>query len=275
MKFPSRRGSSRLVPFAFALTTFSVAVSAFADERSAPPPLRSQPLTVDGREAMVAAPSVPSDSSDSSSPSDPSDHADHADVVVAGAVQTDTPPDADKAPSSDGERQTRFGPMVGVGFPRPIAIEAVLKVNQHLALGAEYGFMPKLTIGGVETKLWGVAGSARIFPFGGAFFIGVRGGFQKLDASASVTAGSYGTFTESATAEATFINPRIGFLWTHASGLSAGIDVGLQIPLSTSLTTTLPKNVPVQVDSTIASVADTLGNGVTPTLDLLRVGILF
>lgn len=183
---------------------------------------------------------------------------------------------ADPAPQEDEDDEPfRIGAIAGIGFPRPLAIEGMIEVGGVLALGIEYSTMPKTSIMGVDTRFWALAGDARLFPFKGGFFIGLRGGRQVLTASTTIDLGAYGAYAQSGAAETWFVNPRIGFLWTWSSGFTVGIDAGVQIPIGPSLTTTLPAGLPPQVDATIASVANTFGNGVTPTVDLLRVGFLF
>ena len=177
--------------------------------------------------------------------------------------------------SDEDTEPVRIGAVAGVGFPRPLAIEALVKIEGVLALGVEYSTMPKTTIAGVDTSFWAIAADARLFPFRNGFFVGVRGGRQVLTGTTTANLGALGTFTESGEARTWFVNPRIGFLWTWNSGFTVGIDAGVQIPIGPSLTTTLPAGLPAEVDRTIASVANTFGNGVTPTVDLLRVGFLF
>ncbi len=177
--------------------------------------------------------------------------------------------------SDEDTEPVRLGAIAGIGFPHPLAVEAVVKVEGVLALGVEYSALPTTTIMGVSTSGWAIAGDARLFPFRNGFFIGVRGGRQVLNGNATANLGALGTYTESGEADTWFVNPRIGFLWTWRSGFTLGIDAGVQIPIGPTLTTTLPAGAPAQVDNTIASVASTLGNGVTPTVDLLRVGFLF
>lgn len=177
--------------------------------------------------------------------------------------------------SDEDTRALRIGAVAGVGFPHPLAVEALVKIEGVLALGAEYSTLPKTTIAGIDGSLWAVAADARLFPFKHGFFIGVRGGKQVVRASMTASAGPLGTISESGEANTWFVNPRIGFLWTWQSGFTVGIDAGVQIPIAPTLSTTLPAGLSPQADSTIASVASALGNGVTPTVDLLRVGFLF
>ena len=105
------------------------------------------------------------------------------------------------------------GVIAGIGFPRPLAIEGVLGFGSHVMIGAEYGFMPTVTVGTVETRLWAVSADLRVFPFGGAFYLGLRGGYQSLFASASLSASGIGSYSESAEISSMFVNPRFGFLW--------------------------------------------------------------
>lgn len=203
----------------------------------------------------------------------------HADSTRAEAAEAG--PERDRPAAEATDRSTedtapvRIGAVAGVGFPHPLAVEALVKIEGVLALGLEYSALPKTTIVGVDAKAWALAADARVFPFRNGFFVGVRGGRQVLTATATANLGALGTYQESGEASTWFVNPRIGFLWTWNSGFTVGIDAGVQIPIGPSLTTTLPAGLPPQVDNTIASIANTFGNGVTPTVDLLRIGFLF
>lgn len=188
-------------------------------------------------------------------------------------VRRDHP--AEVVARSDDDDAFRVGAIAGIGFPRPLAVEAMIKAGGMLALGVEYSAMPRTNILGVDTRLWALAGDARFFPFKGGFFIGLRAGRQVLSASATIDLGSYGAYSQSGSAETWFVNPRVGFLWTWRSGVTVGIDAGVQLPIGATLSTTLPDGLPPQIDQTVASVAKTFGNGVTPTVDLLRLGFLF
>jgi hypothetical protein len=142
-----------------------------------------------------------------------------ADATEAGP-ERDRPGAEPTGRSDEDQAPLRIGAVAGVGFPHPLAIEALVKIEGVLALGLEYSALPKTTIVGVNAKAWALAADARIFPF-------------------------------------------------------RGIDAGVQIPIGASLTTTVPAGLPPQIDNTIASIANTFGNGVTPTVDLLRIGFLF
>jgi hypothetical protein len=180
---------------------------------------------------------------------------------------------------SSQSKGVRVGALGGVGFPRPLAVEAIVGFERMLAIGAEYSFLPPSTIGGVDLNFHAVSGDARIFPFGGPFFIGFRGGLQSLGGSMTATIASFGTLTETMTVDTWFINPRIGALFMWNSWLAVGFEAGVQIPLSTSTSSTLPSNLPsdpriTTARGTLNGITDTLGSSVIPTLDLLRIGLV-
>ncbi|HEY8040443.1 MAG TPA: hypothetical protein VIF15_11645 [Polyangiaceae bacterium] len=179
----------------------------------------------------------------------------------------------DQDASRDAEH-LRIGALGSVGFPRPLAIEGMVKLERIVALGGEYSVLPPVTVSGVRTTMWAVAADARIFPFGGAFFFGARLGHQHLSADASFTVATAGTISEAFTVDSWFLNPRLGLLWTSKPGLTVGIDAGLQIPFSSSQSSTLPPAA-LALAGGATSVPQTLGQSVLPTVDLLELGLLF
>lgn len=172
----------------------------------------------------------------------------------------------------EAERPVHFGAIAGVGFPRPLAIEGAITVKRYFLVGGEYSMLPKINVSGVDTMMWALAADARVFPFGGAFFIGVRGGRQHATARATATVANLGSLTESLDVDTWFVNPRIGFAWTWSSGFTLGVDAGVQIPVKSQVTTTLPDA--AMADSRVTTTTDLLGKKVLPTVDLLRVGFL-
>ena len=174
----------------------------------------------------------------------------------------------------------RIGPLVGVGFPRPFAIEGFAKIEKLVGVGFEYSFLPRMNFVNVDTGFEAFAVDLRVFPFKGSFFIGARAGRQWLDAKARLTAGALGSFTESMEAHTWFLNPRAGFLHTFQSGITLGIDAGVQVPINPSYersgrATDAGMAVQTGIDGTLVAVANALGNSTTPTIDLLRLGFLF
>jgi hypothetical protein len=194
-------------------------------------------------------------------------------LVHSSTSLADTPapptPHEKGAPHDSGP--VAFGVLGGVGFPRPLAVEGVIEVDRLVLFGIEYSALPSTTISGVQTSLWALAGDARVFPFRNGFFIGLRAGKQHLGELASVTVTGAGSFSATQSADTIFVNPRMGFLWNwHA--LALGIDAGVQIPTSATTSSTLPAG--VSPPSGVANLTHTLGEGVLPTIDLLRIGVV-
>lgn len=179
-----------------------------------------------------------------------------------------------KKDGDEDEEPFRIGAIAGVGFPRPLAVEGLVKIDGVVAAGLELGFLPTTNLFGVQARMTSIAADLRVFPFRGAFFVGLRAGHQELHAETTLSAAGY-SVTESATASTWFVNPRVGFLWTWQSGFTVGIDAGVHLPIGATLDSTIPSGVAPEIDRGIASTAATFGNGVTPTIDLLRVGFLF
>jgi hypothetical protein len=164
-----------------------------------------------------------------------------------------------------------LGALGSLGFPRPLSIEGVLVIDRLLLVGAEYGALPTTTVAGVQGNLWSIAADVRVFPFRNAFFLGLRAGRQHLDESTTVTIAGLGSASATIGADTTFVNPRIGFLWSfHAFKL--GIDAGAQIPVSSSSTSTVPAGLPIP--SALLDVNRALGQQVIPTIDLLQIGVV-
>ena len=157
----------------------------------------------------------------------------------------------------------RLGAIAGVGFPHPLAVEALAEFSGYVAVGAEYGALPAVTIDNVRTSLWSLSADVRVFPFRGAFFIGLRAGRQHVEATTTVTIMSLGSATEVLDLDAWFLNPRIGFLWTSHKGITLGIDAGVQLPLGPSTTSTLPLALYPEAESTV----HTLGSSALPTIE--------
>jgi len=166
------------------------------------------------------------------------------------------------------------GVLGGVGFPRPLAIEPVIGVDKAWMLGVEYSFLPKANVASVQASAWAAAGDLRIFPFGKGFFIGLRGGYQRLAASADFTPKNAGAYTESIDAGTWFLNPRIGIL-VLKKPFAIGLDGGVQIPLSTIVEhkSTLSSMTP-DANTQVTSLANTFGRTIIPTIDLLRIGLV-
>lgn len=183
----------------------------------------------------------------------------------------------EREPESSKDRSLGFGLLGGVGFPRVLAAEALIRVDRRLTLGAEYGVFPKTSFGEVSATSYGIAGSARVFPFrGSGFFLGIKGGQQHIGVAGTVSATLNG-FTlsarESMSIDAWFVNPNVGYMVMSDSGFALAVSMGVQIPLSSEVATSWPNG--TQVASAIENTASSIGRTVLPTVDLLRLGFVF
>ncbi|HEY6464072.1 MAG TPA: hypothetical protein VIY73_28080, partial [Polyangiaceae bacterium] len=111
----------------------------------------------------------------------------------------------------------------------------------------------------------------RIFPARSGFFVGLRAGRQHLAEQGSLSVTGAGTFSATQTADTTFVNPRMGFLWTWRP-FALGIDAGVQIPVSTTTASTVPAQIALPAAATDAT--HLLSQQVLPTIDLLRIGVV-
>src|SRR5581483_368746 len=98
-------------------------------------------------------------------------------LLLAAKRETAEPPKTDRTD------HFQVGAIGGVGFPRPLAIEGMVKIERTFGLGLEYGALPTITTPNVEVSYWSVAGDARYFFMRGPFFIGLKVGMQHLAAS--------------------------------------------------------------------------------------------
>ena len=179
----------------------------------------------------------------------------------------------DGSAGSETSEPLTAGAFGGVGFPRPLAIEAMVKIDRLVGIGFEYSLLPNATIGGVDTRFYAACADVRLFPFRSGFFIGIAGGYQHVSAATTVTLpGGLGSLAENVTADTWLINPRIGYLSTWDSGFTLGIDAGVQIPLSATITNTIPSS--LAVSKSAEDAARFLGKAVIPTVDLLRIGMM-
>lgn len=164
--------------------------------------------------------------------------------------------------------------LAGVGLPRPLAIEGGVALGRSWLIGAEYSALPETTAGAVSAGLWAAAADLRFFPLRGPFFIGLRGGYQELSASATLHYGALPSYAESMRVATWWLNPRVGFLWTPHP-FAIGIDAGVQLPLTASVSRgSSLADLGVDVDTGLTRAGTTLGRSVLPTIDLLRVGLV-
>jgi hypothetical protein len=198
--------------------------------------------------------------------------------LVLVALTLSSPAHAEAAPDTQPDQAqpkprapVEVGALGGVGFPRPLSIEGLVRFDRVALFGLEYGVLPKVSIGGVDTSSTAVSADLRVFPTRGAFFVGLRGGHQSITASTTVSALGISA-DESLTLDTWFINPRLGFLWTWEPGIALAMEAGVQIPVSSSSSTSVPSV--YSLDSRVTNAADSFGKSILPTIDLLRIGVV-
>jgi hypothetical protein len=192
-------------------------------------------------------------------------------VLPVGPAAADVePPSPDRTTEID-RLPLHVAAIAGIGFPRPFAVEVMGSWADVVTIGAEYGFLPTVTVDGVETDLWSLAGDFRIRPFRSAFFVGALAGRQHVAASTSISVSGIGSANEQLEYDSWFVNPRIGFLWTMDHGLAVGLDAGVQIPIGPTVSSSLPLALYPAAQARV----DSIGGAVLPTIDLLRIGLQF
>jgi hypothetical protein len=164
----------------------------------------------------------------------------------------------------------RLGVIGGVGFPRPLSLEATAELYGWVAIGVEYGVLPSITIDGVDASLWSLSAGVRVYPFRNSFFVGLGAGRQHAAASTAVTVPMFGPVDANVGLDCWFVNPQVGFLWHSREGITLGVDAGVQFPIGP----TVSSNVPLSLDPSLANAVRTIGSSVLPTIDLLRLGLV-
>lgn len=194
-------------------------------------------------------------------------------VLFAGAMllTASTSHAEEKGPLGD----FRVGATAGLGLPSPISGQLLGKYKNIVGLNAEYGFLPQLSLGSVQVSQHMADFSVHLYPFKGAFFVGLGLGFQNLTASSQVTQQGV-TGTAQASVDTVFISPRLGFLHRFDFGLAIGMDVGVQLPVSGSTTFSGQSGgVQLPVPKDASDVTDTIRKTPVPILHLLQLGYVF
>jgi hypothetical protein len=181
----------------------------------------------------------------------------------------------DAIPGAAAGAPSHFALLAGIGYPRPLSFEAALRTSTRTITSGELVMMPAVTVGGIEANQIGVAAALRVFPLKTPLFIGLRGGFQRTTLTRDVALPYGERLSAKATTETAFINPRAGVMWTWRGGLTMSIDVGVHIPVGAALSVSLPNGASPEATEKLAKMADALGNAVVPSVDLLRVGMMF
>jgi hypothetical protein len=214
--------------------------------------------------------------------------------VIAPPPVPETPPPPPERPPSAREPEPDFQPAILLGIlslPRPIEVEALLKMGGTLAFGVQYSLLPTLSLpdNSASLKLDAGQGTFRWFPFSGVFYLGGGFGFQRMQASIAQTVEG-GSLRVNADMSTFFISPQLGWLWFTRSGFCIGINLGVQIPFPREPSVDVTYNGqplpsqggPIGLAATanddknnVADVARVIMRYPIPNVDLLKIGLAF
>jgi len=200
------------------------------------------------------------------------------------AADVSVTPDADPR----GNAPVRIGAMIGVlSVPRPIDVEAFVRIENRFAFGISYGDLPHF----VASPLLSAAGAnsdtmtarlddfsafeadLRFMPFRSAFFVGASFGRQALKGAVTEST-VVGPQTATVDTTTWYATPRAGWLWTFDRGFLLGVDLGVQLKLAGDQTVTVPAGSPPEVRTRVQNLADVGTSYPLPSFHF-RVGWIF
>ena len=190
------------------------------------------------------------------------------------SAQKDAPP-SESDPHQGALGMFRLGALASAGFPSAVSGQVVFKIADWVGATASYGATPSIAIpvaDDAHMSQKGFSATARVYPFRGAFFVGVGGGQSTMSADAART--ESGVRAQSAMSTKTsYLMPELGFLHRFSFGLAIGADIGLQVPLSATTEVTASANGgSAPVPSDLRDAMNKVGTTPIPVLTFLRLG---
>jgi hypothetical protein len=183
-------------------------------------------------------------------------------------------------------------------LPSVLSFGGAIKLTRYFGAGLNIGLIPTIRIslyGDAELAYQEYDIYARIFPFGGMFFVGAGAGYATIKGSLRNSYDLRGqnlpmgfptelVVESEASVRTLVLTPQIGLQHTFGSGLTLGIDAGAQVPLAPSeieFDTKLPPGIPQPVidqyvepnNEKVRDTLETIGRAIVPTINL-RVGWL-
>jgi len=198
----------------------------------------------------------------------------------------------------------RIGLLIGGGLPDLLSLGGAIKLTRYFGAGINVGLIPTVKIsyyGDATLSFQEYDAYGRIYPFGGALFLGAGVGYATVRGTlathfdlttyrnmfpAQVQASIPPSLDVSsqASVRTLVLTPQLGLLHTFGSGFSIGADVGAQLPIAPSqvdFSTQVPAALPAQVrqqyvdpnDAKVRSSLDKIGRTPIPTFNI-KVGFL-
>jgi len=234
------------VAAALALGVFLLGSNSFAADEPAP----AAPADGAPAAAAPADPNAPA-ATEEAKPAEPQEEKDY-DEGVAGPL--------------------RFGPLVSLGFIRPIGIGLTAKYKRYLGFGVDYSFVPSgmIPLGDSDFSSWSLKGYGRFHPFKGAFYLTLGIGYQTTSATLN-SAGSSITGDISSP----MITAGLGWFWTWKFGLGFGLELGATIPFGSSATVSATGTAAAADLTKVADTLDLIGKTPLPQIELIKLGFLF
>ena len=148
----------------------------------------------------------------------------------------------------------QIGPVVGAGLPSLLNFGVAVKLTRYVGAGINIGIIPKVKIsyyGQATLAYQEYDVYARVYPFGGAVFLGTGIGYEAAQGTLATTvdltpyqqglpAGLLPNsvdYASQGSVKTLVLTPQIGIFHTFGSGFSWGFDVGLQVPIAPSQVT--------------------------------------
>jgi hypothetical protein len=133
----------------------------------------------------------------------------------------------------------RLVPTIGAGAPDGMRFGVFAKWKGLLAVGGAFSMLPETRLPGIGADVVRASGEAfaRVYPFRGAFFVGVAGGYAQTKGTMSdqrMEGGEMQHLEVRARANALYVAPHLGFQWMLPMGMTVGFDAGVELPIASN-----------------------------------------
>lgn len=185
--------------------------------------------------------------------------------------------------ASSSSSGSHYGIALTPNIPHILNISyETLNRGSHLTYSLGAGYVPPITISSATVSTFNIDARVRWHPFGGAFLLGLAGGFHSYSGSGSTTvnvASQNVPVTIKDTLSGGFITPHVGWMWFFGK-LIVGLEVGSQTGIGSSNSLDLSINDPtlqsllsqVQADPTYQTFESSIDNSVKSLTTLPYVG---